>query len=200
MLGWRRRAARVARAVGVAAIVAALCSGCLATEAANSGRMFGSNLDTASATSPRYLNRLRDFSMIEVWSTWSQIEPCQGCWNFARLDQRFALVKKLGKVAKSEAFLWGIDGPAGQPDDVTPDYLYGLTPVQLRAEMRNHIQTMIRRYPWVQVWNVVNEPFTPPDAYGVVRMRRNVFFNKLGRGWIREALVDAYTANPRATY
>jgi endo-1,4-beta-xylanase len=196
--GWR--VARVARAVGAAMLIAALCSGCLATEAAKSGRMFGSYLDTAHGTSPMYLKRLRDFSMIEVWSSWSRIEPCHGCWDFGRLDQQFAQVKKLGKVGKSSALLWGIDAPAGQAGDVTPDYLSKLTPAQLRAEMRNHIQTMIRRYSWVQVWNVVNEPFAPPDRNGVVTMRHNVFFDKLGSGWIREALADAYAANPRATY
>jgi endo-1,4-beta-xylanase len=200
MQGLGCKIARVARAAGAAVIVAALCSGCLATEAAKSGRMFGSYLDTGHGTSGMYLKRLGDFSMIEVWSSWSRIEPCEGCWNFNRLDQQFALVKQLGKVAKSSALLWGIDAPAGQPGDVTPDYLSNMTPAQLRVEMRNHIQTVIRRYPWVQVWNVVNEPFTPPDRNGVVTLRRNVFFDKLGSGWIREALADAYTANPRATY
>jgi endo-1,4-beta-xylanase len=192
--------ARIARAGLAATVVAALCTGCLATEAAKSGRMFGSYLDTAHGTSPLYIKRLRDFSMVEVWSSWSKIEPCQGCWNFGRLDQQFGLVKQLGKVAKSSALLWGIDAPAGQPGDVTPDYLSNMTPAQLRAEMRNHIQTVIRRYPWVRVWNVVNEPFDPPDASGIARMRRNVFFDKLGSGWIREALLDAYAANPNAIY
>src|SRR5262245_23964264 len=200
MLGWRGRGARVARAVAAAMVVAAVCSGCLATEAAKSGRLFGSYLDTAHGTSPMYLERLRDFSMVEVWSSWSKIEPCDGCWNFGRLDQQFALVKKLGKVAKSSALLWGIDAPAGQPGDVNPDYLSNLTPTQLRAEMRQHIRTVIRRYPDVRVWNVVNEPFEPPDRNGVVTMRHNVFRDKLGAGWIREALSDAYAANPRAIY
>src|SRR5262249_52219997 len=178
----------------------AVCSGCLATEAAKSGRMFGSYLDTAHGSSPLYMQRLRDFSMIEVWSSWSKLEPCRGCWNFGRLDQQFALVKQLGKVAKSSALLWAIEPPAAQPGDVTPDSLPNMTAAQLRAEMRNHIQTVIRRYPSVRVWNVVNEPFEPPDGSGVVRMRRNVFFDKLGSGWIREALADAYAANPHAIY
>jgi endo-1,4-beta-xylanase len=200
MPGWRGRGVRVARALGVVTLVAALCSGCLGTEAAKSGRFFGSALDTAHGTSPMYLTRLRDFSMIEVWSSWTKTEPCEGCWNFGRLDEQFALVKKLGKVAKSSALLWGYDEPAGQPGDVTPDYLSNMTATQLRAEMRVHIQTVIRRYPAVRVWNVVNEPFTPPDGSGVVRMRHNVYFDKLGPQWIREALRDAYAANPRATY
>jgi endo-1,4-beta-xylanase len=200
MHGLGGRGARVARAIGAVILVAALCSGCLGTEAAKSGRTFGSYLDTAHGTSPLYLKRLRDFSMIEVWSSWSKIEPCDGCWNFGRLDEQFALVKKFGKVAKSSALLWGIDAAAGQPGDVTPDYLSRLTTAQLRADMRDHIQKVIRRYPEVRVWNVVNEPFEPPDRNGVVTMRHNVFFDRLGPGWIRDALVDAYAANPRATY
>jgi endo-1,4-beta-xylanase len=191
---------RLARALSAATLIGALCSGCLASEAARSGRDFGSYLDTAHATSPMYLQRLQEFSQIEVWSSWAQLEPCHACWDFARLDQKFALVKQLGKKAKSSALLWGYDAPAGQPGDVTPDYLSPMTPAQLRVEMRNHIQTVIRRYPWVRVWNVVNEPFEPPDRNGVVRMRRNVYQDKLGSGWIREALVDAYAANPRATF
>jgi endo-1,4-beta-xylanase len=192
--------ARLARVLGAAALIGAVCSGCLATEAAGSGRTFGSYLDTAHATSPKYLQRLQEFSQIEVWSSWSQVEPCSGCWNFSRLDQKFALVKSLGVNAKSSALLWGIDAPAGQPGDVTPDYLEHMTPAQLRVEVRQHIQTIVRRYPWVRVWNVVNEPFEPPNRNGNVSMRHNVFRDTLGSGWIREALIDAYDANPRATF
>jgi endo-1,4-beta-xylanase len=194
------RFGKFARAVGAATLIGALCAGCLGTEAAKSGRTFGSYLDTAHAPSPRYLQQLADFSMIEVWSSWAQIEPCHACWNFGRLDQQFALVKQMGEAAKSSALLWAVDAPAGQPGDVTPDYLSSMTPTQLRQEMRDHIQTVIHRYPWVRVWNVVNEPFTPPDQHGVVSLRHNVFQDKLGSGWIREALVDAYAANPSATY
>jgi endo-1,4-beta-xylanase len=198
---WRsRNFSKFAGAVAALAVVGVLCGGCLDTMAASSGRTFGTYLDTAHAPSPKYMERLEEFSQIEVWSSWSQIEPCRGCWNFGRLDQKFALVKSVGAQAKSSALISAIDAPAGQPGDVTPDYLSQLTPTQLRAEMRTHIQTVVRRYPQVRVWNVVNEPFTTPTASGAVSLRSNVFQDKLGSGWIREALIDAYMANPRATY
>lgn len=170
----------------------------LKTVAARSGRWFGTDLDDHGLPSPVYRDRLHEFSLIEAWSSWAEVEPCEGCWRWAALDKRVATITQAGAGVKSSALLWAHEPSPGY---LTPAYLGKLDAAQLRAEMRSHIETIIHRYPQVKVWTIANEPFRTPDRHGTVVMHEdNPFQRTLGPGWIREALVDAYDANPRATF
>jgi endo-1,4-beta-xylanase len=142
-----------------------------------------------TCVSPGYRERLKEFSLLEIWSSWAQLEPRNNEWNFAGTDRQFKLVRALAADAKSSALIWA------SSDKYTPAYVRALTTDQLRAELKQHIQTFVRRYPRVRVWNVVNEPFAPDGS-----LRENVFRQRLGDGFIRTALRAAYAANPRATF
>jgi endo-1,4-beta-xylanase len=178
----------VRRVVAFVAIAFA-CSGCLATEAARTGRLFGTYVDTGHGVAPGYQQRLKEFSLLEVWSSWTQLEPRDDAWNFAGTDRQFKLVKSLDADAKSSALIWASSAK------YTPDYVRALSADQLRSELSQHIRTFVHRYPSVLVWNVVNEPFNADGS-----LRDNVFRKKLGDGYIRIALRAAYAANPRATF
>jgi endo-1,4-beta-xylanase len=168
--------------------------------AARSGRLFGTYLDAHGMSTPAYSDRLEEFSLIEAWSSWTELEHCHACWDWTGLDRKLATIAKAGASAKSTAFVWGHDAPPGKPGNLTPGYLLQLSTPALRAELKHHIQTIVRRYPQVKVWTIANEPFTNPDGQGHVGMYPNVFQRRLGPGWIREALIDAYAANPKATF
>lgn len=208
MLGLAGRRRALARVSAFALVATVLCAPAesgsastttLAITASTSNRYFGTYLDAHGLANAGYQQRLGEFSLIEAWSSWTELEPCDGCWQWSALDGRMATIAQTGATAKSTALIWG-HAIAGKPNYVTPAYLSTLDATQLRAVMKLHIQTMIRRYPQVKVWTIANEPFQNPNAYGWVGMYSNPFRRTLGPAWIREALIDAYQANPNATY
>jgi endo-1,4-beta-xylanase len=174
-------------------VAAAMLSGCLGGEAAKSGRLFGSWVDTfyGNLNNPKYSDTLGQFSMLEIYNDWNMVEPTQGHFDYSYPDKWFNYVASRGATVKSSALVWAHNTPQH-----SPEYLYWpITVAQLRDELRSHLQTYVGHYPQVKVWNVVNEPVDGTGAW-----RDNVFGQRLGSDWIREALVDAYQANPNATF
>ncbi len=193
---WRR----FALAGAVALTTSTFLSACLAYEGSKTGRLVGSYVDVQFTGDARYVNRLGEFSTLEVWNSWSQIEPANDNWQLAGLDYWFKWVHDRGAVVRSTALIWGHDRRDDAPrGNFHPDYLRDLNATELREELKSHIQTLVRRYPYVKFWNVVNEPFVS-GADGTIVLRDNIFKNKLGNDYIREALQFAYEANPSAVF
>ena len=197
---WIAGACVVALAAGAVAVAArpTPAPARLAAAAARSGRTFGTYLDDHGSSSPAYRARLKEFSLIEAWNSWAEVEPCEGCWQWSAFDKRVATITRTGAGVKSTALLWGHEPSPGY---LTPAYLWKLSAAELRAAVKNNIQTFVRRYPQVRVWTIANEPFRTPDAHGNVALHDdNPFRRALGPDWVREAVVDAYEANPHATF
>jgi len=196
-----RHSRQTTRAVMAVFVTMLLLAGCdLRTNAAKSGREFGTWVEPGRLSDARYAGRIGEFSSLEVWNSWNQTEPTNDNWTLGGLDYWFDWASKRGTV-RSTALIWGHDTKGDAPrGNFHPDYLRALNATQLREELKSHIQTMVRSFPEVKYWNVVNEPFSAPDSDGVVSLRDNIFKSKLGNDYVKEALQFAYQANPNAIF
>jgi endo-1,4-beta-xylanase len=75
-----------------------------------------------------------------------------------------------------------------------PDYVKWLSARDLRQALREHIRQVVGRYKGkVQAWDVVNEAIDDKEG-----LRRTLFLEKLGDGYIAEAFRIAHKADPDA--
>jgi endo-1,4-beta-xylanase len=82
----------------------------------------------------------------------------------------------------------------GYPDAI-PDWLRGLNHEQLLKIIENHVTQVVTRYPKINTWSVVNEPYRNSD--GIVDFWGSKFPNDYS--WIETAFRAANNANPSAT-
>ncbi|QNP73935.1 endo-1,4-beta-xylanase [Streptomyces roseirectus] len=161
----------------------------LADLAQRHGRYFGSATDNPELTDVPYTKILgHEFDSITPGNgmKWYATEPQQGVFDFTAGDEIVNLARANHQKVRGHTLVW---------HSQLPDWLTGKEweADELRAVLKNHIQTEVRHYRGkLYAWDVVNEAFNEDGTY-----RETVFYKTLGPGYIADALRWARQADPR---
>lgn len=116
---------------------------------------------------------------------WEISEPGRGRYEFGPADRIVGFATGHGMAVRGHALVWHLQNPG---------WLDELSPSELRAELASHIRTLMRRYAGrIGEWDVVNEAVSDDG-----RLRRSLWLDKLGPGYIALAFRLAHAADPEA--
>jgi endo-1,4-beta-xylanase len=116
---------------------------------------------------------------------WEPIHPSPNEWRFEAADQLVEFAAKNRMKVTGHTLVW---------HQQLPEYVKGLPARDLRRAMRQHIQEVVGRYRGkVHAWDVVNEAIDDKEG-----LRKTIFLEKLGEGYIAEAFRAAHRADPGA--
>ncbi|MFJ1960549.1 endo-1,4-beta-xylanase [Streptomyces massasporeus] len=161
----------------------------LADLAQRHGRYFGSATDNPELVDGPYKALLgSEFDQITPGNgmKWYATEPQQGVFDFSQGDEIVNLARANRQKVRGHTLVW---------HSQLPEWLTSRewTAPELRAVLKEHIQTEVRHYRGkVFAWDVVNEAFNEDGTY-----RESVFYKTLGPGYIADALRWAHQADPR---
>ena len=116
---------------------------------------------------------------------WEFTEPGRGRYHFADADRIVNFAKQHGMAVRGHTLVW---------HQQNPGWLGDLSAQELRSALRDHIRTLMRRYAGrIGEWDVVNEAVA--DTGG---LRRSIWLDRLGPGYIALAFRLAHEADPGA--
>jgi endo-1,4-beta-xylanase len=136
---------------------------------------------------PGYAAALTAFASVtpENELKWEMTEPERGRFDFGAADRVVDFARRHGMAVRGHALVWHLQNP---------DWLDDLSPPELRAALEEHIRMLMRRYAGrIAEWDVVNEALGDDG-----RLRRSVWLDKLGPGYIALAFQIAHQADPQA--
>lgn len=120
---------------------------------------------------------------------WYTVQPSPGGWQFGPADTVVAFAEAHDLEVRGHTLVWA-------QDTYTPAWVRSIVdPVELRARVDEHIETVMARYRGrIHRWDVVNEPLAsvgtgPSDS---------VFWDVLGPGWVADAFRTAHAVDPTA--
>ncbi|MCZ4101729.1 1,4-beta-xylanase [Streptomyces sp. So13.3] len=194
-LGRRRRTwtiglSAAAVVAGVVTLLPSAGAATLGTQAAPSGRYFGTAVAAGRLGDSTYAAIAdREFNMItpENEMKWDAIEPSRGNFTFGPADQIVNHATAHGQRMRGHTTVW---------HSQLPTWVSSIRDANtLRSVMNNHITTEMTHYKGkIYAWDVVNEAF----ADGSTQHRSSVFQNVLGNGFIEEAFRTARAADSSA--
>ncbi len=160
-------------------------------------------IPVGAAVEPEYLAQdpqfaptfAREFSSLtpENKMKWDTTEPVRGQFNFVPGDALVDFAEQHGMRVRGTALFWG--------RLQLPDYVKAAVDADdARAMLTSHISTVVSHYAGrVAEWDVVNEPLTLIGQVGTTDgLDDHVMLEKLGPGYIAEALAIARAADPAA--
>ena len=124
---------------------------------------------------------------VENAMKWEIVEPHRGKFDFDQADRVMRLARRTGKRVRGHTLVWDLQLPSWLEDE---DW----SAAELKDVLREHITTVMSRYRGrIDEWDVVNEPLTSEGG-----LKRDVWFNTLGPGYIAYAFEVAHRVDPRA--
>jgi len=168
------------------------CSATLRAAAETRGILVGAATSSSFIGEARYRNTLArefDFLTTENEMKWRRIHPAPDQWDFEPADTIVKFASEHQMKVKCHNILW--------KDERTPDWVKAeRSREEFLRILEEHVQTLVGRYKGkVYAWDVVNEAVDTNEVNG---LRRNVFLEKLGEGYIAEAFRLAHEADPDA--
>lgn len=117
---------------------------------------------------------------------WDATEAEPGRFNFTEADRQLTFARRHGLAVRGHALVWHRQ---------LPPWLDGLTPNALRQALERHVRGVAgHTRGQVRSWDVVNEPLDE-QGHG---LRRSLWLEQLGPGYIADALRWARQADPKA--
>ncbi|MFF6776491.1 endo-1,4-beta-xylanase [Streptomyces sp. NPDC012637] len=153
-------------------------------------KYFGSATDNPEFTDAAYLKLLgSEFGQTTPGNAmkWETTEPRPGVFDFTAAEEVMTFAKDHHQKVRGHTLVWHSQLPA---------WLTGRswTADELRAVLKNHIQTEVRHFKGRVIhWDVVNEAFNEDGTY-----RESIFYKTLGPGYIADALRWAHEIDPHA--
>lgn len=152
------------------------------------GRLVGTAVRfDALAQTPYRETAARHFNHVSTWgeTVWANVEPDQGVFNLAPLDDVVNFAEANGMPVKGITLVW---------HEFLPAWMNDLTdPGDFRNAMEHHITTLVGGYAGrIAIWDVVNEAVTGGDY------RNTPFLQRLGPDYIADAFHMAHQADPSA--
>jgi endo-1,4-beta-xylanase len=149
----------------------------------------GAAVDPDLLEDPVYrVTLLREFNAItpENALKWGPVHPTEGRWNFDPAD-------RLAEFAETHGLQ--IHGHTLVYHDQLPPWLdLGVSRRRMAGALALHIETLVGRYRGrIAAWDVVNEAVATRGD-----LRRSVFLDVLGPGYVAEAFRLAHAADPAA--
>src|SRR5947207_3323647 len=133
----------------------------------------------------------REFNVLtpENAMKWDALHPHPNEWTFDAADRLVDFAAKNHMKVTGHVLVW---------HQQLPDYVKSLPARELRRAMREHIGAVVGRYKGkVHAWDVVNEAID--DKVGdKAALRKTLFLDKLGEGYLAEAFRAAHKADPSA--
>ena len=168
------------------------CLVSLRSVAETGGLLVGAAVTPQYLEDTRYATTLaREFNFVttENEMKWWKVHPDPDRWNFAPADTLVKFASDHQMKVKGHTLIW--------KDERTPEWVkVERSPEEFREIFQEHIKTLVGRYKGkVYAWDVVNEAVDTKEVNG---LRRNVFLEKLGEGYIAEAFRLAHEADPDA--
>lgn len=155
------------------------------------GKYFGTALAANLLSSnPGYAQVARtEFGQVtpENEMKWDATEPSRGSFSFAAADSVVSFARANSQVVRGHTLVW---------HSQLPGWLSGgnFDTATTRSIMNNHISTVAGHFRGqLLAWDVVNEPFNEDGT-----RRQSIFQQRLGNGYIAEALRAARAADPTA--
>ncbi|MFD3664030.1 endo-1,4-beta-xylanase [Streptomyces sp. NPDC058659] len=153
-------------------------------------KYFGSATDNPEFTDAAYLKLLgSEFGQTTPGNAmkWYATEPERGVFDFTAADEVVAFAKAHHQKVRGHTLVWHNQLPAWLTEGTW-------TADELRAILKNHIQTVVRHFKGQVIhWDVVNEAFNEDGTY-----RESLFYKTLGPGYIADALRWAHEADRHA--
>jgi endo-1,4-beta-xylanase len=156
----------------------------------------GADFLIGAAVTPNLLNNstyadlaAAEFSSLtaENHMKWDTLQPSQGNFNFGPGDQIVAFAQQNGQHVYGHTLVW---------HSQTPQWVQNLNGSALSQAMQNHITTVLQHYAGeVDRWDVVNEAVSDNNG----QLRDSFWLQRLGPGYIAQALQAARAADPGAT-
>lgn len=164
----------------------------IGTAVAGGGHHETMDYDNPFYASPEYRTVLAgEFSSVtpENQLKWEFVHPAQGEYNFGPTDDIVAFARANKQEVRGHTLLWHSQNPQWlERGEFTAD--------ELRAILKDHIQTVVGRYRGqIYQWDVANEIF---DGRGSLRTMENIWIRELGPGIIADAFRWAHEADPEA--
>jgi endo-1,4-beta-xylanase len=165
--------------------------GTLRSFAAVQGRLIGASVrgDVLPMEAAYRNTAARHFNFVTTFgeTVWANVEPVQGVFNLAPLDEIVEFAAEHAMQVKGITLVW---------DQFVPDWLGVLDPATFQTAVENHIDTLVGGYAGrIHVWDVVNEAILL-GAPG--NLRPSPFLDKLGPGYIAQMFHRAHQADPAA--
>lgn len=161
--------------------------------AACNNKLIGAALARGQLGNASYLAAAKEhnFATAENEMKWETVEGSKGNFNFGPGDAIVNFAAQNGMKVKGHTLVW---------HSQLPGWVSGLSSeAEVRAVMLNHIKTTMEHYKGkIYAWDVVNEAWDTPNKNGdgTATLRKSVFFQKLGAGYIDEAFTAAKAADP----
>ncbi|MFF0477729.1 endo-1,4-beta-xylanase [Streptomyces sp. NPDC004284] len=153
-------------------------------------KYFGSATDNPEFTDAAYRRLLgSEFGQTTPGNAmkWETTEPRRGVFDFTAAEEVMAFAKAHHQKVRGHTLVWHNQLPAWLTRGTW-------TAAELRAVLKNHIQTEVRHFKGRVIhWDVVNEAFNEDGTY-----RESLFSRTLGPGYIADALRWAHEADPHA--
>jgi endo-1,4-beta-xylanase len=163
--------------------------GPLREAAAAAGKLLGAAVNnSALASDPTYAEILAlefDYVTPENATKWGPLEPVDDTYAWTNADTILDVAEDNAQAVKGHAFVW---------HQQAPSWLSALGADELRAAMKQHIETTLERYRGrVRAWDVVNEAVDTATESGY---SDSVFYRVLGPSYIEDAFHFARAADP----
>ncbi|MBB2900809.1 endo-1,4-beta-xylanase [Kineococcus radiotolerans] len=131
----------------------------------------------------------------ENQAKWEYIHPRRDFYNFYPMDAIVRFAEENRQVVRGHTLFWHSQNPEWlEQGDFTDE--------ELRAILKEHIQTVVGRYAGrVQQWDVANEIVRDDGSglrVGPTSEGGNIWITRLGEGIIADAFRWAHEADPRA--
>jgi endo-1,4-beta-xylanase len=159
----------------------------LGAAAAQSGRLFGTAVNSGKLNDSQYTTLLaREFNACtpENEMKIDATEPQQNIFTYTNADRIVSTCRANGSQVRGHTLAW---------HNQQPQWMQNLSGTTLRAAMRNHItQVMTHFRGQLYAWDVVNEAFADDGAGS----RRDSNLQRSGNDWIEDAFRTARAADP----
>ncbi|MBN1490056.1 MAG: endo-1,4-beta-xylanase [Phycisphaerae bacterium] len=154
-----------------------------------SGLLVGAAVAPRVLDDERYARTLgREFNFVTAENVmkWWRVHPEPDRWEFGPADQLVAFAAEHDMKVKGHTLIW---------HQALPEYINAeMSADALRSALHNHIRTLVGHYKGkVYAWDVINEAVDDKEG-----LRKTLFLEKLGEGYLAEAFRVAHEADPDA--
>ncbi|MFF4500907.1 endo-1,4-beta-xylanase [Streptomyces sp. NPDC001401] len=151
------------------------------------GAAVGDTPLTSDSSYTTVLDREFDSVTAENAMKWDAVEPSRSSFNWAAADRLVAHAAAHHQGVRGHTLVWYSQLPSWLRNG-------SFSASELNSILKSHIDTEVGRYKGkVYAWDVVNEAFNEDGS-----MRSSLWQNKLGTGYIANALKWAHAADPAA--
>ncbi|SDY99170.1 endo-1,4-beta-xylanase [Micromonospora pattaloongensis] len=147
------------------------------------------NMDALASDTPYREHVAREFNTVTAENVmkWEATEPQRGAHDWAAADQLVDFARANRQLVRGHTLVWHNQNPSWVTEG-------DFSSAELRQILKKHIQDEVRHFKGrIWHWDVANEIFTDDGQW-----RNTIWLEKLGPGYVADALRWAHQADPKA--